>query len=539
MTTASPDARSEGETLGWRRGGVIFAVALAFRFAYLGKVALDPAFFTPWLDARGYLQWAQAIAGGNFALPPVFFHAPAYPYFLAALLLLGHGSLVFVRVVQILLGGAIAVLGGMLGARLFGRNAGLAGGVLCAAAAPLVMFDLELLSEPLFVALCLVALLALERATRSPSTAGLFATGLAFGLAAIARPTALILVPVALAWCLVAARSARWRAPRIARGLTLMVLGIALPIAPVTLHNAIVGHDRVLISSQGGINFFLGNNPNSDGRTPLAFRATDAPAYTAAGVFTDNIMSSSRLAADRALGKRLEPSEVSRYWFGRGLAWIGSAPRTWAALTLRKARLLTMGFEAGDNQNYTWVFDDWAPFRFMPRWWWLFPLAVAGFAASGARRGRLFLGAFAAAYGLAVVAFLVTERLRTPLYPILCLAAGWFLVWALSAARHRAWRDLAARLVIVVAVLAWINWDPAGVSIPDRIASRVGRAAACERRGDAACAERLYLSALDLDPRSAKAREAYGDFLVRHDRLGEAHAYLTAPVGARPPSRAR
>jgi 4-amino-4-deoxy-L-arabinose transferase-like glycosyltransferase len=515
-----------GGPLGWRAAGLVFAAALAFRLAYLGKAMLDPSFFTPWLDARGYLQWAQAIAAGNHASPAVFFHAPLYPHWLALMLLLGRGDLVFVRVMQILLGAATAALVGALGARLFGRAAGVLAGLLCATTATLVVFDLELLSESLFVALCVVALLALERTTREPSSGWLFGLGLLLGLAAIARPTVLIFVPVAVLLCAGAARAHEWGWPKTLRGAGIVVLGAILPIVPVTLHNLLVGHDLVLISSQGGVNLFIGNNANADGHTAADLGPTDTPPYAKDGTFTDNIMSSARFLASEAVGRSLKPSEVSAFWFRRALAWIVGQPRAWAALTLRKVLYVTLGFEGGDNKNLTYLFDDWRPFAFMARWWWLFPLAVAGLSAPGARRGRLLLGSFAATYGIAIVGFIVIERFRLPLYPVLCVLAARFVVWSVAAARRRRWGSLAPRLALVGALLVWTNWNPTGYSESERIASRLARAEASEARRDFAEAERLYLAALEIDRLRPNARQAYGGFLVRQGRLGEARVYL-------------
>ena len=41
-----------------------------------------------------------------------------------------------------------------------------------------------------------------------------------------------------------------------------MLLGLLVAIAPVTLRNYALGSDVVLISSNAGINFYLGNNPD-------------------------------------------------------------------------------------------------------------------------------------------------------------------------------------------------------------------------------------------------------------------------------------
>ncbi len=61
---------------------------------------------------------------------------------------------------------------------------------------------------------------------------------------------ALVLLPVL---AIAARRRAGW-----------VLLGAILAIAPVTARNWIQGRELVLISSNGGINLYLGNNPRHD-----------------------------------------------------------------------------------------------------------------------------------------------------------------------------------------------------------------------------------------------------------------------------------
>ena len=89
-----------------------------------------------------------------------------------------------------------------------------------------------------------------------------------FGLSAIARPTILPFVAAVGVWIVVT----RWRSGGIRAALHEAVLfgvGVALPIAPVTLHNYLADGDLVLVASNGGVNFYIGNNPESDGVTAV------------------------------------------------------------------------------------------------------------------------------------------------------------------------------------------------------------------------------------------------------------------------------
>ena len=510
--------------LGWRGAGLVAAAALAVRFAYLATAAADPTFWRPYLDSLWNLQEATAIAGGRLALAAPFYRAPLYQYVLAGLLRLSCGDLLWVRVAQISLGALAAVLVGELGARLFSRPTGAVAGLLYAGAGVLVLSDMELLNAAVFLPLVAAVLLAFERAWRRPSPAGFALAGVLSGLAALARPDILPIALVAIALHAAAARRSGLSTGRSAAAAAAGLGALALAIAPATLHNLVAGRDFVLISSQGGSNLFVGNNAAADGYTPAMPGPTDTASYAADGTYTDNMESSARYGARLALGGEPRPSEVSRFWARQALAWIRSHPGAWLRLTLRKAFYLAGGFEIGDQKNVTYYLEAWPPFALLPRWWWLFPLALAGLTVSGCPRQRLLLAAFGLTYGATIVAFVVLERYRLALYPAVCVLAARFLVWGFEAARARGWRALLPRLALAASAVAVTRWDPTGYTVRERVESRIARAATSERQGDAARAERLLVGALELDPARTRSRLAYAAFLERHGRLPEARA---------------
>ena len=102
---------------------------------------------------------------------------------------------------------------------------------------------------------------------------------------------------------------------------------------PTDDKNMVRGGDPVLIASQGGINFFLGNNPGANGRAAIAPCGwSDIPddfRRRHAGSIWDRelIWMSGRYLAAREAGRTdLEPSEVSPYWFGRTGAFLTVLP---------------------------------------------------------------------------------------------------------------------------------------------------------------------------------------------------------------------
>src|SRR5262249_55698316 len=108
-----------------------------------------------------------------------------------------------------------------------------------------------------------------------------------------------------------------WRATSIRAGS--VALGAALAIAPVAIHNVRTGGGSTVISSQGGLAFYQSNNPRARGfYTLLAEEGfSGAPAAQE---------QEEKAVAERALGRSLTRSEVSGYWFNRGVEFIEAQP---------------------------------------------------------------------------------------------------------------------------------------------------------------------------------------------------------------------
>ncbi|MDB4983700.1 MAG: Tetratricopeptide 2 repeat protein, partial [Myxococcales bacterium] len=95
--------------------------AFALRLVYLAEISDTPFFRVLVGDSVVYDAWADEIRA-DVVGKDVFYQAPLYPYFLAAVYaVLGHGAFV-ARVVQAALGAAACALVAGAGSRLFGRR---------------------------------------------------------------------------------------------------------------------------------------------------------------------------------------------------------------------------------------------------------------------------------------------------------------------------------------------------------------------------------------------------------------------------------
>jgi tetratricopeptide (TPR) repeat protein len=509
-------------SLGFRLGKVgpsVFLVALIIRLVYLVGYQHNPFFADPQMDALYHDRWAAQIARGDWLGSEVFFRAPLYAYFLGLVYFVSDHSYWFVRIVQAVVGALSCVLVARIGRRLFGPVTGFVAGLMAAFLATSVYYEAELL---LVVLETFLGLLALDRVLavaesewRPGALMATFIAGLVLGLAAITRPNFLVLAPVFLVYLLVHLRRlgrAVWGA-----ALWLYLAGIAAPIAVVTIRNYAVGEDFVPIASQGGLNFYLGNNASADGMAALApeFRPT----------WYGGVRDATRLA-EEGLGRPLKASEVSDYWFARGLNWIIAQPGAALGLMLRKFGYFWGSFEIPNNEDFYFF----SRYSILFRWPLLLsfgavaPLALAGLVyAHFRRRFPAVLAAGVLVYSLSIVLFFVCGRFRAPIVPWLVVPAAWLLVDLASRLRRRDTSGLIPAGLALAAAAWLVNLDPAHLKARHTFAEsylRLGIVDAARGRTDAA--EAAYRSAIDADPSFAEAHNNLGVLLMQSNRSREA-----------------
>jgi tetratricopeptide (TPR) repeat protein len=413
--------------------GGTFLGALLVRLLYVAALR-DTVFFEhPLLDAEWHWEWARAWAAGEGDEPRAFFRAPLYPFFLTVLVRLFGPDLLAVRLVQAAVGasGAAALAGA--GWRLGGRGTGIAAGVAAALYGPLVHFDGELLIPNLLVALLSWALFAF--AARTPM--GVLTGAGLVGLAGIARPNALVLLPVV---AIIAFRAG----PAARRGLRagLAALLVLLPAALVTARNLAVEPGLVVVASQGGVNLYAGNHRHASGRGVEIPELRDAINWR-------EFVAASETVAEEAAGRDLTSAEVNRYWLDRTREAVLDDPDRALLRTAKKAFFLVHGYEIPNNRDLYYerpaVLQPllWStPFLSFP-WGLLLPLAVAGFVAAR-RRPELAgpahaLAAGAGLYALSILPFFVCARFRMALVPALVLLAAFLVTVGWRAVPRRAW----------------------------------------------------------------------------------------------------
>ena len=259
----------------------IVATALALRLGHLWAMRqgpFSPDIFLP-IDARLYHQWAIDWLAG--AWPPVapFERPPLYIWFVGCVYAVLGSAPVAVLLIQAALGSLLCWVVYDVARMLFDDLRVAAGSAVAAAiSGPLIYFDAQLLSGSLDVFLQIASLWCVLRGGQSSNPASWIAAGLLIALSAINRGVVLLWLPFILLWIWL---PPRWREQRKAGALLSIALlaPLAITVGPVAWRNArldephlgaastsetlarLVSGRFVMIASNSGINFYLGNHP--------------------------------------------------------------------------------------------------------------------------------------------------------------------------------------------------------------------------------------------------------------------------------------
>jgi len=442
----------------------VFVVALGIRLAHYSDVrhsVLHEGYLHLY-DARYYDLLARRIVAGEGLSDEVYFMAPAYPYFLAGIYRVfgglspetAHedsdygGEIVAAAYVQCVLGAVICLAIFMLALRAGGTLAGVLAGFGAACYGVFIAQDGLLMATQFITLVNVVALLVFQQAARSRRSAWWILAGVLLGACIWAHGTALLLLPFLAAWIAFAVPSTGWR-QRIGR-VTAMLVPALLCVAAATIRNYVVGHDLVLLTSNSGMNFFIGNNPDATG----SFRPLPADLAALPGaVQAWHLTGQTRKPSDPP------PSEVSRRLMQRGLEFVRTQPARWAGLLWLKFRLFWNAVEVGVGDQY-YFYRQFSRVLRLPllSFGTVAPLGLLGVICT-ARRWRelslfyIWLGVQAAAYTL----FFVTSRYRLVAVACLLVLAGVQVQWWVTSLRARRWGRVAASVALLAGIAVFVH----------------------------------------------------------------------------------
>jgi tetratricopeptide (TPR) repeat protein len=484
------------------------ALAIALRVVYLREIGGHPLYEALTGDPALYHRQALDILAGKLVPDHAYFHSsPLYPFVLAGLLRLFAHSLEAVRVAQAVVGTASVFLIALLARATIGRRAAVAAAYLAALYVPFIFFESEILEIALVIALVTGMLLVLARRRVSSGPVSACAAGVLLGLASLGKPNLLLFAPVGSVLLFAGGQGPRARraVPAVA-----FFLAAGLTILPATVHNYRVSGDLIPVSSNGGINLFIGNHPGAPG------------VFVVPPEMRLDLLSSSTEAAERALGRTLSAGEVSDYWAGRAFAYMRSRPGSWLRLTARKAALFWNHYEIPNHYHFYFVREFAAVLRLpISTFGVVAPLGLLGLglAAAAKKRHAALLIAYGVTFMASVVPFFITARYRLAIVPVLIVGAGFALTELWDRARSRRWRSLsgAALALAGLAVLVNVHMIEFGFA---QMHNTVG--AILGSRGDYEGAAAEFSKAIEEDPANVSAHYNLGMALRETGRLDEA-----------------
>jgi len=424
----------------WFRG--LLGAAALLRVVYLFDYSANSVFWSEMmLDAEVYDLWARDIVAGDWiGGSDVFILPPLYPYFLALLYTIFGFKYSAVYAVQTVLGLLNIVMIHAIGRRVFGGYIPLIASGVAVLYGSFMFLDAKLMSTTLGLSLSLALMILLLVAGERQTLTLWGAAGAVLGLTALVRAETLLFFPFAAWWIWrVTRRPERRKASTIdqyalAGRQPLFAIGVfaafmMIAVSPATLRNWIVTSDwslSNLISSQAGITFYQANNKDARGL------------YVPLAGFTGNPQEQSseeKTLAEKETGRPMERSEVTRFWFRKGLGWILSNPVDFLVLEANKLQRFLGSYEYSTEYLFTVERESvgtlWAvslPFALISS---LAMIGMATQAREGWRNPALLLMLFVVSNFIVVMLFYVSSRYRMPSAPYLILfaAAGGWRLW--------------------------------------------------------------------------------------------------------------
>jgi tetratricopeptide (TPR) repeat protein len=283
-----------------------------------------------------------------------------------------------------------------------------------------------------------------------------------------------------------------------------------------------------MLASQGGINLWIGNNPQADGmsaRLPgfSSWRNEDVDAALA-----------------RQYGRRLRPAEQDRVFRAKALDFMLTQPLDAAKLFAKKIYFFFQGYEIRNDRDLDSLRERSAILRLpLPDFGWIAPLALAGVVFTRRRwREIMPLLATGATIALGVSLFFVCARYRMAAWPAFLPLAGAGVAGLVERGVPPVRRAGRALLVAGLALLAGIDF--LDIRDPDPSQPRFQYGNVYARVGEFGEAEREFRAALAIAPEFGEAHHHLGALFLEQGRHDEALAELREGVRLLPESfRAR
>ena len=330
---------------------------------------------------------------------PISWRPPLYPLFLAIIYSIGKYSYLLVGIFQAVIGSLTCVFIYWIAREFFVQTVAVIGGLISACYLYFVVSTKFLMSEVLFIFLFTFSIYYfIKGLRRSFLFRDIALAGFLLGLATLTRSITLLL-PIFIFIFIFLSRRANLKI--LIRSFIIALIFFLIPVSIWTTRNYLVHRSFILVSSNGGVNFFVGNTPDENGR------------YRVRGPSKKEIL---EIEGNES---KLEAAKVSKLYFKKALDYIFKHPKV-------VARLIVMKFA------FFWSPFDWYFFGskgvYNYHYGFIFPFSLLGIFLCSRRWKEYGLLYLPVCYFTSIsLLFHIEPRYRMPIDPFLIIFASYGL----------------------------------------------------------------------------------------------------------------
>ena len=308
---------------------------------------------------------------------------------------------------------------------------------------------------------------------------------------------------------------------RLSRKGLLFGLFVLLPILPITIYNMSKSGEFTLIGTYGGLNFYIGNNLQSDG--------VSAKIPNARRDWWGMMEDATRIAENES-GKPLTEAEQSSFWFKKTIGEISSEPLFFVKHLIKKTVLLVEGNELSNNFDF-YFFAHRIPILkylignkviYYP-YGIIFPLAIFGLFLGYKKSLKTEICAmFIISYFFAIILFFVTARYRLPLVPMMILFASYTLTHLKHIIAESSKIKISVGIILFLSCLFLSNSDLYGYVKNNDAQGYYTMATLQEKQGNTELEESYYQRAIREDTTLSEAYNNLGLLMAKQGKIDSA-----------------